>query len=55
MYYDIFHIKIVWHKIKYKLKGKILLAKVTPAFGVTLDGMEKFWTNSSSALVNNLE
>ena len=40
-YYDIFHINIARHKIKHQLKGKILLAKVTPAFGVTLDGMGK--------------
>ena len=55
MYYDIFDIEIVSHKIKFKLKGKILLAKVTQAFGVTLDGMGTLWTNSSSASVNNLE
>ena len=42
-------------KFWYELQGKILLAIVTPAFGVILDSMGKVWTNSSSASANNLE
>ena len=43
---------MVWNLVK--SKGKILPAKFTPAFGVTLDTLGKLWTAGSSAPIMTL-